>query len=150
MTNVSVIVDTKKPIGIINKFLKDVKKNRDEILRTAVSSFSKKVVEDTPVLTSLLKSSWRGGINEVNSSISLAAAPGGGFDNSLLFTGAKFGDTLFLFNSQPYAVRIEFGFVNQTDSLGRTYSGPPPASMVRQNLPFFDVFLEEAARKVNQ
>ena len=149
MTNVSVTIDTKKATDVINKFLKDIKKNRDEILRKAVSSFARKVFDDTPVLTSLLKSSWRGGVNQKNSSSSLSASPGAGFDNSLLFTGAKFGDTFFLFNSQPYAVRIEFGFVNQTDSLGRTFSGPPAANMVRQNLPFFDTFLEEAARKVN-
>ena len=145
MTITTVTINAKDLIKKLEEFGKKNLEIRDEVLREVGNNLANRIIKKTPVDTGLLRGSWKGGINSPNTDMSSSSVP----DASLLFAGAKWGDTLFISNSQPYAVRIEFGFVNQTDSLGRTFSGPAPANMIRGTLPFFDLILQESVNKVN-
>lgn len=96
----------------------------DAMARQVSQELAQNVVEDTPVDTGFLRSSWQPSLNAPVVASAAAGDPSGGAVQAQIGTVVaemKAGDRFWMVNNAAYALRLEYGFVG-TDSLGRTYN----------------------------
>lgn len=107
----------------------------EKIVRGTLLSLSSAVVKDTPVVSGRLKSNWIPSINSpklTEAGITSEAAVIS--EISAVVSNLKLGNTFYLTNNLPYAVRIEYG-----------YSKKFPEGMLRRNVAKYAQAIREAA-----
>jgi len=99
--------------GDVGNFIKNAKLNQDKFVRQFSQELMYEVVQNTPVLTGFLRSSWHPYINNSgNDSSSGTADPSGqiALDRiALIVSNLKAGDVLYYINHAEYGVFVEYG-----------------------------------------
>jgi len=116
----------------IKDFLKKAGGKQDEFMKKFALEIANEVRQKTPVDTGFLRNSWAPSIGQIDTSKATGNVTQSDFD--IVFSSLTIKDVAFITNNANYVGRIEFGFVGKTDSLGRTFSGPAPAAMVRNTI----------------
>ncbi len=86
----------------------------DQAVRTVGIEIYKQLGENSPVDTGQFRNSWNPSIGSPDTGLQSAA--GGAWDFSKAergFASVKAGDTMFVSNGQPYALRLAFGWSAQ-------------------------------------
>ena len=108
----------------------------EKIVRGTLLSLSSAVVKDTPVVSGRLRSNWIPSINAPKSNeVGVTSEAGVISEISAVVSNIKLGDTFYLTNNLPYAVRIEYG-----------YSKKFPEGMLRRNVAKYAQAIREAAK----
>jgi hypothetical protein len=116
------------------------------IAQESYTQMSSNVITASPVLSGLFRNNWFSGINAPNTSTTKATAKkafgekgGARFNDFLQITGKmKYGDTLFLTNSLPYARALEYGHSKRM----------APHGMVRLSAAEWPYVVANVARKI--
>ena len=83
------------------------------VVRKTALELQAQMIERSPVDTGRFKSNWACGIGEINHSTNAAAGSDATGRTSTVLDGWKPGQTIFLSNSLPYAMRLENGWSKQ-------------------------------------
>lgn len=115
-----------------------------DVAREAIQAMNAEIVQNTPVDTGFLRSSYFASLNEIPS----GPAGAGTVAINVPLTELKVGDVYYLGNTAVYARRVEMGFVG-TDSLGRYYN-QVGRFWIANVVDRWKVFLEDAVTKVQE
>ncbi|MFI5011748.1 MAG: hypothetical protein ACHQAY_05325 [Hyphomicrobiales bacterium] len=91
-----------------------------QIIKATAQEITERVIEATPVDTGYLAASWYARLNTRPSPPGRKKAGSGGGGALGVIDSMQLGDRLYVSNSAPYAMQIEFGFTAK-DELGRQY-----------------------------
>jgi hypothetical protein len=111
----------------ISKWVEAAKGDLDLVVQKISLDLFSRVILRSPVDTGRFRANWQIGIGNIPDGVLELDDKTG---QATISTGAarvagiKAGDVVYLVNSLPYSLRLEFGFTG-TDSLGRTYNQPP-------------------------
>lgn len=123
----------------LDRFAFTTLKRGDDVRRGVILKLFGAVVMDTPVLYGRLRGNWMVSKGNPNNNTRKRKDPTGQMafkEIEAMAKSSRFGDTVWLSNSLPYAHRIEYG-----------YSKKAPQGMVRRNVARFKILL---AKQVQQ
>lgn len=105
----------------IKKFIEKCEDKADQFSREFPQDLAEAVISSPmhPVVSGNLRANWTAAIGAPDLAVKEGGDPMARI--ALNLSSAKAGDTIFINNNAPYAMRMEYGFVG-ADSLGRTYN----------------------------
>lgn len=121
------------------EFAEQAKGAIDTVFREVIIEIGSSVITMSPVDTGRFKGNWQYSINSPAQGTLDRLDPNGTAAHAELVDGAlqfKAGQTAYIVNNLPYAIRLEYG-----------YSDFTPDGMVRVTLERFQDIVEEAIRK---
>jgi len=124
----------------IEKFIEKTKAKTDDVVRKVTIDLARGVVRMSPVDTGRFRGNWMLGIGGVDASTMEITDPDG-TDALGRIEGQtdkiKAGETIFITNSLPYAIPLEYG-----------HSSQAPSGMVRLVVREYQTYIENAIRSV--
>lgn len=135
----------------IAKFAEDAKGAIDDTMRAIIIEIGGSVIRMSPVDTGRFRGNWQFSIGAASTGELDRLDKNGSAATAELVNGAiqfKAGETAYIVNNLPYALKLEFGGYNgpteKVDSDG--YSRKAPGGMVRITLERFQRIVLEAIR----
>lgn len=122
----------------IAKFAEDAKGAIDDVMREIIIEIGGSVIRMSPVDTGRFRGNWQFSIGAPEHAQLDRLDKNGSAATAELVNGAiqfKAGETAYIVNNLPYAIRLEYGWSDQA-----------PAGMVRITLDRFQRIIEEAIR----
>lgn len=122
--------------GQLDAFAAKTKLSMDLIVRKVTLDLGTALIQKSPVRSGRFKNNWQAGTGAVNLDVGAANDPSGTAAVTRLaavVATAKAGGVIYVTNSLPYAVRLEYGWSSQA-----------PGGMVRTTTAEFKTYLTKA------
>lgn len=134
------------------EFADEVKGSIETVFREVIIEIGSSVITMSPVDSGRFRGNWQYSINSPKQGELDRLDPTGEKATAELIEGAlqfKVGETAFIVNNAPYALKLEFGGYNgPTEKVNESgYSRLAPKGMVRVTLERFERIVEETIRK---
>lgn len=109
----------------------------DQVVRKVAIELQNSMIQMSPVDSGRFKSNWAAGIGAINTDISATAGSDAQGRTGIALSGWKPGQTIFLTNSLPYSLRLEYGWSKQA-----------PAGMVRLTVQEYGDYLKKVVAEL--
>lgn len=120
-----------------SKLLERAGDKAELVVRKVAQDFVASFVLKSPVDTGRFRANWNTGIGSMSLSTSISTDSGAELRASSILPSYKAGDTIYITNNLPYALRLEYGWSDQA-----------PAGMVRTTIAEYSQFLRRAVAQV--
>lgn len=120
-----------------SKLLERAGDKAELVVRKVAQDFVASFVLKSPVDTGRFRANWNTGIGSMNLSTSISTDSGAELRASSILPSYKAGDTIYITNNLPYALRLEYGWSDQA-----------PAGMVRTTIAEYSQYLRRAVAQV--
>lgn len=120
-----------------SKLLERAGDKADMVVRKVAQDFANSFVLKSPVDTGRFRGNWNTAFGAPNLSISTSTEGGAEVRAASILPAYKTGDTIFITNNLPYALRLEYGWSDQA-----------PKGMVRTTIAEYSQYLRRAVAEV--
>lgn len=118
--------------------INDLSKFPEKVVRGTLLDMTSKIIKLSPVKTGRFRGNWNASVNSPDMSTKVVSNSGFALSKAINVTSTmQMGQTFYLTNNLPYAMRLEYG-----------YSAQAPNGMVRITAAEFQSEINKAAAKL--
>lgn len=120
-----------------SKLLERAGDNADQVVRKVAQDFANSFVLKSPVKEGRFRANWNTAFGAPNPAVTDSTENNAAARAASVLAAYKTGDTIFITNNLPYALRLEYGWSSQA-----------PGGMVRTTIAEYSQYLRRAVAEV--